>query len=341
MARITIIAEAGVNHNGSLELAKQLVDAAAEAGADYVKFQTFKADKLVTRSAHMAEYQTRNTGSASASQYEMLKKLEISEADHQVLQSYCLNKNIKFLSTGFDIESVDFLDDLGIDLFKIPSGEITNYLYIRHIAGKGKPVIMSTGMCTLEEIKQAFQLLLNEGLNPDLITILHCNTEYPTPFSDVNLLAMNALAKEFKVQVGYSDHTLGIEVPVAAAALGACCIEKHFTLDRTMDGPDHAASLEPNELKAMVTAVRNIELAISGSGIKEPSASELKNIEVARKSLHYAMDVQTGTVLQEYHFTAKRPGNGVSPMELPHIIGKVLLNDQLQDQMFKMDDVAK
>ena len=279
--RVLIIAEAGVNHNGDIQLAKKLIDVAVDAGVDYIKFQTFKADKLVSRDAKKASYQKKNINDGDDSQYDMLKKLELSHENHLELMRYCKVRNIKFFSTAFDVEGVQYLNNLGLPFSKIPSGEITNYPYLRAIANCGKPVIISTGMCSEIEIKQAIDVLIKYGLNRDTITILHCNTEYPTPMKDVNLKAMLSIKENFGLQVGYSDHTLGIEVPIAAVALGATIIEKHFTLDRTLPGPDHLASLEPNELKAMVKAIRNIELALSGDGKKKPSDSEIKNIAVA------------------------------------------------------------
>ena len=274
MKHVLIIAEAGVNHNGSIEIAKQLIDKAVEAGVDIIKFQTFKSEKLVSKSAKQADYQKKNIhNSDNDSQLDMLKKLELSDADHKVLIDYCNKKKIKFFSTAFDFESIDYLHSINIGLWKIPSGEITNYPYLKKIAQFGEPVILSTGMCEIDDISAALKVLLDNGLTKDKISILHCNTEYPTPFKDVNLLAMNELKERFGVRVGYSDHTKGIEVPIAAVALGAEIIEKHFTLDRNMEGPDHKASLEPHELKAMVSAIRNIELAL-GTGHKTVSESE-------------------------------------------------------------------
>lgn len=319
-----VIAEAGVNHNGDILLAKKLIDAAADASADFVKFQTFKASTLVSKSAIKAGYQKRNNGDSDDSQYEMLRKLEIEESDHFKLNDYCRSKGILFLSSGFDQESIDLLDQLGMQFFKIPSGEITNKPYLKHIATKGKPVIMSTGMASLNEIKAAMDVLTGNGLNKEQITVLHCNTEYPTPMKDVNLKAMIMIQKELGVKVGYSDHTLGIEIPIAAVALGATVIEKHFTLDRNLPGPDHKASLEPEELKAMVKAIRNVELAISGSGIKEPSESEKPNLAVARKSIHLKQKIVAGTVLTAEHLIMKRPGTGISPMEIDKVIGRIL-----------------
>lgn len=331
-----IIAEAGVNHNGDFEKAKKLVLAAAEAGADYVKFQTFKADKIVSKTAKKAAYQERNINDGDDSQYAMLKKLEMPEEWHAKLIQYADECKIQFLSTGFDNESIDFLDQLGSPLFKIPSGEITNKPYLRHIAGKGKPVILSTGMANMEEIGAALHVLCENGISLDDITVLHCNTEYPTPMEDVNLKAMITIQNTFGVKVGYSDHTQGIEVPIAAVALGATAIEKHFTLDRNLPGPDHKASLEPDELKAMVQAIRNIEKAIGGSAIKEPSTSEQKNIIIARKSIVAACPIKKGELLIEENLTVKRPGNGISPMLWDEIIGIIALKDFETDDMIEV-----
>ena len=319
--RTLIIAEAGVNHNGDIQLAKQLIDVAAQAGADFVKFQTFKADKLVSKEAKKADYQAKNLNDGDQSQYKMLKKLELNEDQHYELLQYAKSKGIKFLSTGFDEESVDFLEKLGIELFKIPSGEITNLPYLRHIASKKQPVILSTGMATLSEIETALVVL--QGSNQDLdVTVLHCNTEYPTPMGDVNLKAMNTIGAAFGVKIGYSDHTLGIEVPIAAVALGATVIEKHFTIDRNLPGPDHKASLEPAELAAMVAAIRNIELALSGSGRKLPSASEAKNKSIARKSIHARTGIKPGEAFSMENLEMKRPGDGISPMDLALVLGR-------------------
>jgi N,N'-diacetyllegionaminate synthase len=321
MKRVLIIAEAGVNHNGSMDNARRLIDAAADAGADYVKFQTFKAAKLVSKAAKQAEYQEKNIGQKT-SQFEMLKKLEISEAQHHELKQYATEKNIKFLSTGFDEESLDFLDTLGMDLFKVPSGEITNYPYLKHIASKKKPVILSTGMTTLSDIENAMNVLLENGIPREQIQILHCNTEYPTPMNDVNLLAMNTIKAAFGVGVGYSDHTLGIEIPVAAVALGAEVIEKHFTLDKEMEGPDHKASLDPVELKNMVASIRNVEKALSGTGYKQPSESEKKNMTVARKSIHIKDGLSKGAVIKPEDLIMIRPGDGISPFDMDKIVGR-------------------
>lgn len=331
MNKVIIIAEAGVNHNGSLETAKKLIDAAVDAGADYVKFQTFKANKLVTKTAKRAEYQDVNTGDKD-SQYEMLKKLELSENMHEELIKYCNSKSIKFLSTGFDLDSLEYLNKLGIDLFKIPSGEITNLPYLRKIAGFKKPVVLSTGMANLQEIEDALHVLLSEGANKRDITVLHCNTEYPTPMEDVNLKAMNLIGRELGVNIGYSDHTLGIEVPIAAVALGATIIEKHFTLNRKLPGPDHRASLEPEELKAMVLAIKNIEAAVSGSGLKEPSPSELKNKLVVRKSIVASKSIKRGEIFSEKNLAIKRPGTGINPMKWDEILGTIAKRDFKTDE---------
>lgn len=339
-SKVIIIAEAGVNHNGDFENAKKLILAAANAGADYVKFQTFKADKLVSKDAKKAEYQIANLKEDGDSQYEMLKKLEMSEAWHFDLIKFANECGIKFLSTGFDEGSIDFLDSLNIDLFKVPSGEITNKPYLEHIAKKGKPIVISTGMSNLQEIKDAVDVIQNHQINKNKITVLHCNTEYPTPMQDVNLLAMKTIQNELGVQVGYSDHTLGIEVPIAAVALGAVLIEKHFTLDRNMVGPDHLASLTPEELKQMVTSIRNIELAISGNGIKEPSESEKKNINIARKSIHLQNELSSGQIIKSNDLIMKRPGDGISPMQIDQIIGKKTLLDLKKDYKLTFKDIT-
>jgi N,N'-diacetyllegionaminate synthase len=340
MSRCLIIAEAGVNHNGDLQKALELIDVAAAAQVDYVKFQTFKAETIVNPSAQKADYQIKNMSGESNTQFEMLKKLEMGLDWYAVLIQRCQEKGVKFLSTGFDSDSIDFLDSLKVPFYKIPSGEITNKPYLQHIARKGKDIILSTGMSTIAEISAALAVIEAEGISRDRITILHCNTEYPTPMKDVNLLAMNHIARELGVKVGYSDHTLGIEVSIAAVALGACVIEKHFTLDRTLPGPDHAASLEPEELKAMVAAIRNIEQAISGSGIKEPSASEMKNIAVARKSLHTVKELKAGVTLSEDDLIALRPGNGISPMLLNDVVGKVLKKELPAHYLLKLEDLV-
>jgi len=328
-----IIAEAGVNHNGDYELAKKLVEAAAHAGADFVKFQTFKADKIVSKSAKKAAYQERNINDGDDSQYAMLKKLEMPEEWHNKLIQYANEIGIQFLSTGFDDESIDFLDKLGSPLFKIPSGEITNKPFLRHIAGKGKPVILSTGMASMYEIKATLEVLYENGISKEMITVLHCNTEYPTPMEDVNLKAMITIKNTLGVKIGYSDHTQGIEVPIAAVALGATVIEKHFTIDRNLPGPDHKASLEPDELKSMVKAIRNIEKAISGNGIKAPSQSERKNIVVARKSIVAGCHIDKGEMFTTQNLTIKRPGNGISPMLWDEILGLTASNDYEPDDL--------
>ena len=326
--RVIIIAEAGVNHNGNINTAKNLIDVAADAGVDYVKFQTFKADKLVTKAAKKAKYQTLNIKDGDNSQYNMLKNLELNHNDHLELLDYCRKKKIKFFSTAFDVDGVNYLNTLGLNMVKIPSGEITNYPYLKAVALLGKPIIMSTGMSNELEISQALQVLIQFGITKEMVCVLHCNTEYPTPLKDVNLTAMLTIKNNFGVDIGYSDHTLGIEVPIAAVAMGAKIIEKHFTLDRNLPGPDHLASLEPEELKAMVKSIRNIELALSGNGTKTPSQSEMKNIEKARKSIHLARNISKGSVICEEDIIALRPGTGISPMQWNNIIGKTLLNDK-------------
>lgn len=333
MKHTIIIAEAGVNHNGSLDNAFKLVDAAVEAGVDYVKFQTFKADKLVSGKARKADYQIENTKDSGESQLQMLQKLELSEQDHGALLNYSREKGIKFFSTAFDLESLEYLSKIGLDIVKIPSGEITNLPYLRVAASLFKKVILSTGMATIADIKNALNVFLEGGVNKKDVTILHCNTEYPTPMVDVNLMAMLHIQKEFGTAIGYSDHTLGIEVPVAAVSLGATVIEKHFTLDKTMTGPDHPASLEPDELKKMVDAIRNIEIAISGSGFKSPSESELKNIEIARKSIVAIRKIEKGEIFSNENIGVKRPGNGISPMKWDSVIGKEAT------QNFDVDDL--
>lgn len=336
MNKTLIIAEAGVNHNGDIATAKLLVDAAAKAGVDFVKFQTFKAEKLASSLAQKADYQNANTDIAET-QFQMLKELELSEEDHITLMNYCAERGVKFLSTGFDLESLDFLYHLGIRLFKIPSGEITNLPYLEKVAQLADEIIMSTGMCTMAEIKDALLVLQSKARPGVTISILHCNTEYPTPYQDVNLLAMNNIKDTFELPVGYSDHTLGIEVPIAAVALGAVILEKHFTLNRTLPGPDHAASLEPDELASMVRAIRNIELAL-GSSIKEPSPSEMKNIEIARKSIHLAKSLAAGECIQESDLLMLRPGDGISPMRLREIVGKRIHRDLFAGSKLDLKD---
>ncbi len=329
---VFIIAEAGVNHNGSLDLAKKMIDAAVEAGADAIKFQTFQAERVVSRYAPKAEYQKEKTAEGE-SQLEMIKKLELGAAAHQELIAYCARKSILFLSTPFDLESVDLLDSLGLDIFKIPSGEITNLPYLRKIGALKKAVFLSTGMADMGEIKDALGVITGAGTRLEEITVLHCNTAYPTPFEDVNLRAMLTIKAEFPgVNIGYSDHTLGIEIPIAAAAMGATVIEKHFTLDRNMEGPDHRASLESSELKAMVSAIRKVEEAL-GDGIKTASPSELKNRPVVRKSIVAAREIYKGELLTEDNLAVKRPGTGISPMQWDGIIGQRACRAYKQDDL--------
>ncbi|MFH1121133.1 MAG: N-acetylneuraminate synthase [Bacteroidota bacterium] len=338
MKNVVIIAEAGVNHNGSLELAFRLIDFATEAGADYVKFQTFNASKLVSASAPKAEYQVKNTGSEETGQQQMLEKLALTRKDFIELFEYCKKKKIGFLSTGFDEESVLFIDRLGVDFHKIPSGEITNLPYLRLIGSLGKPVILSTGMATLEEIRFALEVLYEQGMTGDQVTVLHCTTEYPAPFEEVNLNAMLTMKNAFGLMAGYSDHTAGIEIPVAAVALGAVMIEKHFTTDRNLPGPDHKASLEPDELIAMVRSIRNVEKAL-GDGIKKPSASEIKNILIARRSIHLAENLPSGHILRETDLVMKRPGNGISPMLMNQITGKKLKTNLDKDTLLTWENL--
>ncbi len=340
MKHTLIIAEAGVNHNGSIEIAKQLVDKAVEAGVDYIKFQTFKAANLVTNSARQAEYQKKNIGGSDDSQYNMLKKLELSPNDHEILVNYCHDRSIKFFSTAFDFDSIEYLHSLGLGLWKIPSGEVTNYPFLKRIAAYNEKTILSTGMCDMADVRAAVDALYSNGLSKENLILLHCNTEYPTPFEDVNLKAMDALRKEFGVDVGYSDHTRGIEVPIAAVALGATVIEKHFTLDKNMEGPDHKASLEPDELKAMVCAIRNIEKAIAGDGTKHVSESESKNIAIARKSIIAACDIKKGEMLSENNLTVKRPGTGISPMRWDEVIGTRAIRDFKEDEIIEVEGIG-
>lgn len=326
-----IIAEAGVNHNGSLELAKKLVDKAKEAGADCIKFQTFVTKNITTKSASQAEYQEKNT-KKKESQYEMLSKLELSFQDFHELNEYCKEKEIEFLSTGFDFDSIDFLDELGMSTWKIPSGDITNLPYLVKIAKLNKPVILSTGMSTMDDIQAALHALKENGAGP--ITVLHCTTEYPAPYEEVNLAAMKTIEKEFQVPVGYSDHTKGIEIPIAAVAMGATVIEKHFTLDRSMEGPDHKASLEPSELKEMVSSIRNVEVAI-GNPEKKPASSEEKNMKIARKSIVANHSIRKGELFTEENLTVKRPGSGVSPMKWFDIIGEKANRNYEEDELIE------
>ena len=328
---VYIIAEAGVNHNGSFELACRLVDAAKAAGVDCIKFQTFKSQNLVSKKAQKADYQKDTTGEGS--QIDMLRKLELSYDEFLKLKDYCDEKGICFLSTPFDFDSIEFLDSIDMPFWKIPSGEVTNYPYLAALAKTGKPAVMSTGMCTMEEIEAAVNVLRENGTED--IKLLHCNTEYPTPFEDVNLKAMQTMRGHFGLEVGYSDHTRGIEVPLAAVALGATVIEKHFTLDRDMEGPDHKASLEPDELEAMVKGIRNIEKAL-GSGVKEPSPSEKKNIAVARKSIVAKRAIARGETLTEENVTVKRPGSGISPMKWNEVLGTAAVRDFAEDEMIEI-----
>lgn len=332
MSRVFVIAEAGVNHNGDIKIAKQLVDAASEAGADAVKFQTFKSERLVCKTAKKAEYQLETTD-RSETQYDMLKKLELTEQMHRELMEYCNKRKIMFLSTAFDVGSIKFLSELGMQIFKIPSGEITNLPYLREIARQQKKVILSTGMSSMEEVKTAVDELKKNGAGE--ITLLHCNTQYPTPMQDVNLLAMVKMGEETGLPVGYSDHTKGIEIPIAATALGAEVIEKHFTLDKSMEGPDHKASLEPDELKAMIFSIRNIELAL-GNGIKQASESEKPNVEIVRKSIVAAINIKKGEKYTEKNLTTKRPGNGINPMQWDGIIGRTAVRDYEADEMIQL-----
>lgn len=329
-----IIAEAGVNHNGDLGMALQLVDAAAAAGADLVKFQTFSADRLVTTAAPRAGYQQRNVGGAE-SQHEMLRRLELTPAMHDALIARCAERGIGFFSTGFDIDSLDFLKALGLERFKIPSGEITNLPYLRHVGAFGKPLILSTGMAMLGDVEAALVELEQAGTPRTAITVLHCTTDYPTAMCDVNLRAMLSLRHAFGVEVGYSDHTAGIEVAIAAVALGATLIEKHFTLDRRLPGPDHLASLEPDELRAMVTAIRNVEQAL-GDGVKRPTAAETTNRAVARRSLVAGRAIVRGEPFSADNLAVKRPGVGISPMEWDQVVGRPAPRDFAVDELIEL-----
>ena len=328
---VFIIAEAGVNHNGSFELACKLVDAAKSAGVDCIKFQTFKSKNLVSHTAKKAEYQKATTGDSS--QQDMLKKLELSYDEFIALKEYCDKAGITFLSTPFDFDSIDFLNSIDMPFWKVPSGEVTNLPYLLALAKTEKPVVMSTGMCEIAEIQAAINVLKDNGTKD--IKLLHCNTEYPTPFEDVNLKAMQTMRDVFGLEVGYSDHTKGIEVPVAAVALGAAVIEKHFTLDRNMEGPDHKASLEPDELAAMVLSIRHIEKAL-GTGDKKPSPSEKKNITVARKSIVAKKDIKAGEELTVENITVKRPGTGISPMKWFDVLGTTAVRDFIEDELIEV-----
>lgn len=331
---VLIIAEAGVNHNGDIALAKRLVDVAADAGADLVKFQTFNADRLATANAAKAEYQIRTTNEVET-QHAMLRRLELTPAMHLELQAYCAKKKIGFFSTGFDIESVDYLRSIGLERFKIPSGEITNLPYLRHVGALGGEIIISTGMASLEEVVAAVGVIEAAGTDRARLVVLHCTTEYPTPMRDANLRAMQTIHRELGVRVGYSDHTVGIEASVAAVALGAVVIEKHFTLDRNLPGPDHQASLEPKELKALVKAVRNIEIAL-GDGIKRLTESEAKNKPIARKSIVASRDIAAGELFGEHNLTAKRPGMGLSPMRWDDVIGRRASRNYTADELIEL-----
>ena len=332
--KVFIIAEAGVNHNGSLETARNLIDVAVDAGADAVKFQTFKAERIIVKSAQKAEYQKETTAS-NETQFDMVNKLELDINAHKELISYCKKKEITFLSTPFDLESIELLNELGVEIIKIPSGEITNLPYLRKVGSLKRDTILSTGMADLKEVGQALDILIESGTPKNSITVLHCNSEYPTPFKDVNLLAMNTIKETFNVNVGYSDHTIGIEVPVAAVVLGASVIEKHFTLNKGMEGPDHKASLGPDELKCMVTAIRNIESSI-GDGVKRPSPSELKNILVIRKSIVASKYIKRNETFTKDNITTKRPGTGISPVEWDRIVGKKAIRSFELDELIEI-----
>jgi N,N'-diacetyllegionaminate synthase len=329
--KVFIIAEAGVNHNGSIQIAKKLINVASDAGADAVKFQTFKAENLATIYAKKAKYQTKTTD-LNESQFQMLKKFEINFEKHKKLISYCKKKSIMFLSSPFDIDSADLLNNLGLKIFKIPSGEITNLPYLRYVGKLNKKIILSTGMANIKEIRNALEILIQAGTKKNNITVLHANTEYPTPMGDVNLRAMLTIGKTFNVNYGYSDHTLGTEINIAAVALGATCIEKHFTLDINMKGPDHKASLEPHQLKAMIKAIRNIEIAL-GNKVKKISKSEAPNKNIVRKSIVAKMEIKKGDILNENNLTVKRPGNGINPMKWDKLIGTKSKKNYYKDEL--------
>lgn len=334
MDHVLIIAEAGVNHNGDMTMAKKLINIASEAGADIVKFQTFNTDNLVTQSAQMAEYQIENTKN-SESQYQMIKKLELKKEDFLELHRYCKTKNIIFLSTGFDLESLEFLKPLNNGLWKVPSGEITNKPYLEFLGRLNQKIILSTGMADLQEIKDAIKILTASGTSLKNITVLHCNTEYPTPYKDVHLNAMLTIKKELNVEVGYSDHTAGIEISIAAVALGARVIEKHFTVDKTLHGPDHAASLDPDELKKMISSIRHVEIAL-GRFEKMPSDSEIKNKAIARKSIIAKTLIKKGESFKSVNLTIKRPGTGISPMKIDEVIGQLAKRDFAEDEFIEL-----
>ena len=334
MKKTIIIAEAGVNHNGKLEIAKKLIDVAASAGADYIKFQTFKTENLVTKTASKAVYQINNSKS-SESQYEMLKKLELDDEKHKELIQYCNKKSIKFLSTAFDTDSLNYLISKKISLIKIPSGEITNYPYLKYAAQFNKKIILSTGMSTIYDIQDALSILKKNGTEMKNITLLHCTTEYPAPFEEVNLRAITSLKKRFGLDVGYSDHTSGIEISIAAVAIGACIIEKHFTLNRNMIGPDHKASITPKELQNMIAGIRKVEKSL-GDGVKKVTKSEKKNIPIARKSIVAKVDIKKGEKFTEKNLCTKRPGNGISPMRFNEVIGKIAYKNFNQDELISL-----
>ena len=335
---VLIIAEAGVNHNGDISMAKKLIDIAKDAGADYVKFQTFNSSKLASSIAQKATYQISENDSTQGNQLEMLQKLELNKDQHIELIQYCNKKGIRFLSTAFDMESIDLLVELGIEIFKIPSGEITNLPYLKKIGRLKKDIILSTGMSTIDEISDAINILVNSGTKLKNITVLHCTSDYPTKMEDVNLRAMLNIQKQFDVKIGYSDHTLGIEVSIAAVALGARIIEKHFTLDRMLPGPDHKASLEPDELRSMISSIRNIESAM-GSELKQPTETELQNRTIARKSIHLSKKLPAGHIISEKDISMKRPGNGISPMQIEDVIGKKTLTELTSDHLLKWEDL--
>lgn len=337
--KVFIIAEAGVNHNGCLKLAKKLVDAAVEAKVNCIKFQTFISEELVTKEAQKAQYQKDNHISNSSSQLEMLKKLELSQNEHYELFTYCNKNNIQFLSTPFDLKSIDFLYSLKLGIWKISSGDITNYPFLKKIGSYNQKIILSTGMANIDEINEALKILVCGGTEKEKISLLHCTTEYPTPFSEVNLMAMQTLKNIFNINIGYSDHTLGIEIPIAAVALGAKIIEKHFTLDRKMEGPDHKASLEPFELKEMVKCIRNVEKSI-GDGIKKPTKSELKNIPIVRKSIHISKNILKDHIIEHNDLIMKRPGDGISPMNYEKIVGKAVVKDLYINHKLTWEDLA-
>jgi N-acetylneuraminate synthase len=339
MTKVIIIAEAGINHNGDIKLAYKLVDAAAEAGVDYIKFQTFITELIIDKSAEKAEYQKSKSGIIET-QYEMAKKLELSFEDFHKIKAYCDARKVKFLTSVADFVSLEKLDEFDLDFIKIASGELTNTLFLRKVALKRKHIILSTGMAKLGEIECALKTLCLGGLKMEDITVLHCNTDYPTSFDDVNLKAMNTIAESFKVKVGYSDHTLGIEISIAAVAMGASIIEKHFTLDKNLPGPDHSSSLEPDELKAMVKSIRNIEKAFSGSGRKEPSASELKYIVIVRKSIFALKKIAKGEVFTESNIILKRPGDGIRAIEIDLVLGRRAAKDIEEGKKLSYNDIS-